>query len=280
MKPPPFRYTRVDDAAHAVERLAELGDGAKVLAGGQSLLPMMSFRLARPTWLVDVGRVSELRGATVGDGTVAVGALTTHRDVAGLAGCPVLAETAPLIAHEPIRARGTFGGSVAHGDPVAEWCVATTLLDGEIDALGPGGRRTIPAASFFHGMLATDLAPDELLTEVRLRTRDRAAICEHARRHGDFALVVAAVAFDLAPGEACRDPRIVVGGVDAVPLRLPDAEAVIDGVAADDDAIGACAHLAAAAIDPASDVHAGADDRRALTAVLVERALRRALGAA
>jgi aerobic carbon-monoxide dehydrogenase medium subunit len=275
MKPPPFRYVRVDDAAHAVERLGELGDEAKVLAGGQSLLPMMGFRLVRPAWLVDVGRADDLRGAHVHDGRVRIGALTRHRDLATLGGCPVIAETVPLIAHEPIRTLGTFGGSVAHADSASEWCLVSLLLDGEMRVVSDRGARTVGAEPFFVGTFTTDLAPDELLTEVSLRVPGHAAVCEHARRRGDYGLVLVGVAFDLEHGR-CARPRVVAGGVDAVPVRLRSAEAVLEGAELDAGSIEACAAAAADEIEPGSDVHATAEDRRAFTAVLVRRALERA----
>lgn len=276
MKPPPLRYARVPDADEAVRRLAELGDEAKVLAGGQSLLPMMSFRLVRPAWLVDVGRAGELRGASAGDGRVRVGALTTHRDLAALDGCPVIPATVPLVAHEPIRSIGTFGGSVAHADPAAEWCVLTLLLDGELEARSVRGGREIAACDFFQGTFATALAPDELLTSVTLRARPRAALVEHARRHGDFGLVLIGVACHIDGAGRCADVRVVAGGVDATPVRLPAAEAVLEGARLEDEEAAAeCAAAASHEIEPVGDVHATPEDRRDLTAVLVRRAVAR-----
>jgi carbon-monoxide dehydrogenase medium subunit len=235
---------------------------------------MMSFRLVRPTWLVDIGRAGDLRGAEVRDGRARIGALTRHRDLASLEGCPIVAETVPLIAHEPIRTLGTFGGSVAHGDAASEWCLMTLLLDGEVAVTSRRGTRTVEAERFFLGTFTTDLAPDELLTDVSLRVPGRAAILEHARRRGDYGLVLVGVAFDLDGGRCVR-PRIAAGGVDAVPVRLRSAEAALDGTELDAAAIDACAFAASREIDPGSDVHASAEDRRTFTAVLVRRALER-----
>ena len=173
MKPAPFDYHRVDTVEDALERLAELGDDAKVLAGGQSLVPMMNFRIVRPPALVDITRVPDLKYVARDDGTLRIGALALHREIEHadddlLGGFGVLKAAAPLVGHFPIRARGTFGGSVAHGDPASEWCMLTMLLDGEIVARGPDGERVIPAADFFLGFFTTALEPGEILTEVRL----------------------------------------------------------------------------------------------------------------
>jgi carbon-monoxide dehydrogenase medium subunit len=277
VKPAAFDYHRVATAEEAIDRLAELGEDAKVLAGGQSLVPMMNFRIVRPPALVDVSRVPDLAYLARDGDALRIGALALHRDVEHarddlLDGFGVLKHAAPLVGHMPIRARGTFGGSVAHGDPASEWCLLAVALGAEIVARGPDGERTIPADEFFLGFFTTALEPGELLCEVRFPApRPRAALEEFARRHGDYAIVAAAVALD-------GEPRVVIGGVDAVPVRAGAAEAVLAGGEPDAEAIEEAAQAAAGEVDPGSDVHGSADYRRKLTAVMVRRALHRAVG--
>jgi carbon-monoxide dehydrogenase medium subunit len=285
VKPAAFDYHRVDRVEDALERLAELGEDAKVLAGGQSLVPMMNFRLVRPPALVDITRVPDLKYVLRDGDALRVGALTLHREVELLrdpeivAGYELLPRAARWVGHYPIRTRGTFGGSIAHADPSAEWCMLAILLDATIVALGPGGEREIPAADFFLGFFTTALEPGELLVEVRFpRPRPHAAIHEFARRHGDFAIVAAAVAVDLE-GDRMSEPRIVIGGVDEVPLRVEAAERVLDGAAPGGEAFAAAGRAAAEAVEPSSDVHGTAEYRKELTDVLVRRALAEALHA-
>lgn len=280
MKPPPFAYRRVEAPEEAVELLARYGDEAKVLAGGQSLVPMLALRLVRPAVLIDVSRIVSLRHATREGDVLRIGALARHRDLADAAvggpddGYGVVRRVVPLVGHEPIRTRGTFGGSVAHADPAAEWPLLSVLLDAELIALGPAGERAIPAAEFFLGYFATSLEPDELLVEARFpRPWRGAAVHEHARRHGDFALVCAATAVDVGEDGACTAARVALGAVDDLPLRVADAERVLVGSSLQEEAIAEAADAAAAAIDPPADVHASAPHRRRLAAVLVRRAL-------
>ena len=283
MKPAAFDYHRVDTVEDALERLAELGEDAKVLAGGQSLVPMMNFRIVRPPALVDISRVPDLKYLARDDGALRIGALTLHREIehAGddlLGGFGVLKAAAPLVGHFPIRARGTFGGSVAHGDPASEWCILTLLLDGEVVARGPDGERTIPVGDFFLGFFTTALEPGEIVTEIRFpRAPGAAVIEEFARRHGDFAIVAAAVAVDREDG-ACTRARVVIGGVDEVPLRVEAAEAALTGSDLSAEAIEEAAQVAAREVEPSSDIHGSAEYRKRLTGVLVRRALRRAVG--
>jgi carbon-monoxide dehydrogenase medium subunit len=285
VKPAAFDYHRVDRVEDALERLQELGEDAKVLAGGQSLVPMMNFRLVRPPALVDITRVPDLKYVARDGDALRIGALTLHREIELLrdpnivAGYELLPRAARWVGHYPIRTRGTFGGSVAHADPSAEWCMLAVLLDATVVALGPDGEREIPAADFFLGFFTTELEPGELLVEVRFpRPRPHAAIHEFARRHGDFAIVAAAVAVDL-DDDVMREPRIVIGGVDEVPLRVEAAERVLDGSASGGDAFAAAARAAAEAVEPSSDVHGTAEYRKELTDVLVRRALTEALHA-
>jgi aerobic carbon-monoxide dehydrogenase medium subunit len=284
VKPAAFDYHRVDTADEAIERLAELGDEAKVLAGGQSLVPMMNFRLVRPPALVDVSRVDELRGLRRVRDSLAIGALTRHAEVEHAAaddlagGFEILRRAARFVGHFPIRARGTFGGSVAHADPAAEWCMLAVALDAEIVVRGPDGRRTVPAREFFAGFFTTTLEPAEIVEEVRFpRPWRHAAIQEFARRHGDFAIVAAVVALEAEDG-VVQDARVVIGGVDEVPVRAEAAEAALRGRAS--DAFGDAAKAAAAEVDPSGDIHGSAEYRRELTGVLVRRALEEARDAA
>jgi CO/xanthine dehydrogenase FAD-binding subunit len=274
MKPPPFAYVRAESAEQAVSLLAEAGEDAKVIAGGQSLVPLLNFRLARPSVLVDVNPLGELdyiRIGANGDG-LAVGALCRHVALErnGELGGPwnAVAEAVPLIGHYPIRTRGTVGGSIAHADPSAELPVVALAYDAELEALGPQGRRTIPAGEFFRGPFTTALAPDELLVEVRLSGPPpgaRSAFEEFSERAGDFAL--ASVCAIVGEGWA----RIALGGVGPTPLRATAAEeALLAG--AEPDEVGA---LAARDCDPAGDFHASGEFRKELVAELTRRALRR-----
>jgi len=279
MKPAPFSYHRARSADEAVSLLAELGDDAKLLAGGQSLVAMMNFRLARPAALVDISRLDELRYVRAAGGGMRIGALALHRDLERLAdpgllaGFGLLPRAARYIGHYAIRAAGTFGGSIAHADPAAEWCMAALLFDAEIVARGPGGERVIGAGEFFTGFLETELRPDEMIVEVRLPgPRPGTAICEFAQRHGDFAIVAVAAAVE-REGGACRDARIVLGGVGGTVQRATGAEAALIGSSLDDDEIEAAAREAAAGTDPPGDIHGSAEYRRHLVRVLTARAL-------
>jgi aerobic carbon-monoxide dehydrogenase medium subunit len=285
VKPAAFAYHRVDRVEDALARLADLGEDAKILAGGQSLVPMMNFRLVRPPALVDITRIPDLRYVARDGDALRVGALTLHREIETLddpdlvRGYELLPRAARWVGHYPIRTRGTFGGSVAHADPSAEWCMLALLLDATVVVTGPSGEREVPAAEFFLGFFTTALEPGELLVEVRFpRPRPHAALQEFARRHGDFAIVAAAVAVDL-DGDRIGDPRVVLGGVDEVPLRVEEAERVLDGAAPGGEAFAEAGRVAAAAVDPSADVHGSAEYRRELTAVLVRRALAEAIHA-
>lgn len=278
MKPAPFVYHRAHSVAEAVALLAELGDEAKILAGGLSLVPMMNFRLARPTALIDVTRIEGLSYLRVGpqDG-LRVGALTTHRTVevsrgpALLEGFGVLPRSARWIGHYPIRSRGTFGGSIAHGDPASEWCLLAVLLAAQIVLTGPEGQRTVPAGEFFESYYSTAAGPDEMITEIRFpRPVPNAVLTEFAQRQGDFAVVAAAVSTDIDDG-VCRGGRVVLGGVGPLPVEV-NADALA-GQPAGPRTWQAMGEHAATQIDPPDDTHGDAAFRRRLTATLVSRAL-------
>ena len=278
MKPAPFAYHRAHSVAEAVALLTELGDEAKILAGGLSLVPMMNFRLARPAALVDVSRLEGLSylRADAADG-LRIGALTTHRaveisrDPAVLGGFGVLPRSARWIGHYPIRSRGTFGGSIAHADPASEWCLLAVLLGARVVLTGPDGPRIVPAAEFFEGYYSTAAAPDEMITEIWFpRPAPRAVLTEFAQRQGDFAVAAAAVSLDIADG-VCRQARVVLGGVGPLPMEV-NADPV-SGQPAAEPTWQAMGEHAARLIDPPADTHGDAAFRRRLTATLVARAL-------
>jgi aerobic carbon-monoxide dehydrogenase medium subunit len=288
VKPAPFTYHVAHDVAEAVALLTDLGEDAKVLAGGQSLVPMMNLRLARPSALVDITRIPGLAYLRAGPDGLHVGALTKHRAVettqepAVLAGFGVLQRSARWIGHYPIRSRGTFGGSIAHGDSTAEWCVLAVLLGAQIILAGPGGQRQVAAGDFFEGFFTTAAAPDELITEVWFPApAPRAALTEFAPRQGDFATAAAAVFLDLAStgaetngqpdGVALRQARIVLGGISPAPFVV-DATSLA-GQPAAPPTWREAGELAAAQIDPPDDENGDARYRRRLTATLVSRAL-------
>ena len=279
MKPAPFAYHRAHSVAEAVALLAELGDEAKILAGGLSLVPMMNFRLARPTALVDVTRIEGLSylRADARAGGLRIGALTTHRavelsrDPAVLGGFGVLPRSARWIGHYPIRSRGTFGGSIAHADPASEWCLLAVLLDAQVGLNGPGGERAVPAREFFQGYYTTAASPDEMITELWFpRPSPRAVLTEFAPRQGDFAVVAAGVSADIEDG-TCRSGRVVLGGVGPLPVEV-DASA-LTGQPATARTWEAMGEHAAGQIDPPDDTHGSGEYRRTLTATLVSRAL-------
>ncbi|WP_382466106.1 FAD binding domain-containing protein [Streptomyces noursei] len=282
MKPAPFRYHRARDVHGTTRLLAELGEDAKVLAGGQSLVAMMNFRLARPDHLVDIGGLRELDHLTAGpEGALHIGALTTHHTVETAPdallgpGFAVLRRAMGWIGHLPIRTRGTVGGSLAHADATAEWCLLAVTLGAEIVVSGPDGQRRVPAGEFFLGPYTSALQPDELLTEVVFpRPTPHAALTEFAPRKGDFALVSAVVDLDVE-GARVRGGRVGLGGVAPVPVRVPEAEAVL----ADGGSFAECAAAAAAAADPPDDTGGSAAYRRQLVRALVERACAQASGA-
>jgi carbon-monoxide dehydrogenase medium subunit len=283
MKPAPFEYHAPRSVAEAVELLAAHGDDAKVLAGGQSLVPAMNFRLARPAVLVDINRIAELDFCAATDGELRVGALTRHvrleRPVtAGPLGA-LLAEVVRYVAHLPIRVRGTFAGSLAHADPAAEWCLVATTLDAEIRARGPDGERSIAAADFFRSILTTSLRPDELITEVRLPALGpdwRFGFAEFSRRAGDFALGMALAVLRL-DGARIVEARIGVGGAGDRPLRITSAERALTGTVPPPEALADAGAIAAAAVDPFEDLHATVAYRRDLVRAMTRRALQRAL---
>lgn len=279
MKPAAFEYRRASTVEEAVEGLSQLGDDAKLLAGGQSLVAMMNFRLVRPSALVDVKGIPDLQYVEPDGEGLKIGALTPHRwvevmeDPDVLEGFSVLKKAARWVGHYPIRTLGTFGGSIAHADPSSEWCLLATLLDAEMVTVGPGGERVIPASEFFQGFFMTALEPDEMVVEVRFpKPAPHAALQEYARRAGDYGIVVAAVSLNVEGGE-CRSARVVLGGVSDVPQRIPEAERVLGGATVGEEVFEEAGQAAAKVIDPPSDVQGTAEYRRDLSATLVKKAL-------
>src|SRR5947208_2945701 len=273
MKPAPFDYFAPATLDEALALLAEHGGDAKPLAGGQSLLPAMNFRLARPAVLVDLNRISELAYVRAESG-VAIGAMTRQRvversEVVARA-APLLAEALPSIAHPQIRNRGTVGGSIAHADPSAELPAVMLALEARFRAQGSTGERSIPAAEFFKGMLETALAPGELLIEIALPplpARGGTAFLEVARRHGDYALVGVAGVVTLDPRGRCQSARIACLSVGDGPVLLSEAGKLLAGQSPSEELLRAAADAAATRdIDPPSDIHASAAYRRQLVA--------------
>ncbi|RSM67574.1 molybdopterin dehydrogenase [Kibdelosporangium aridum] len=272
MKPAAFTYHRAYDVNDTIAQLAELGPDAKILAGGQSLVAMMNFRLARPSALVDVTRIAGLDYLERDAKGMRIGALTRHRTVetAKLDGFEVLSKAARWIGHYPIRCRGTFGGSIAHGDSTAEWCILAVLLEAQIVLQGPRGRREVPASEFFHGFFMTAAEPDEMIVEVRFpKPAPHAALTEFSQRQGDFAVVAASARLDLAENEILTS-RIVLGGVGPQP-HVVDVN--LAGQPANEETWRAAGESAAAQVDPPSDGHGSSAYRKKLTATLVARAL-------
>jgi aerobic carbon-monoxide dehydrogenase medium subunit len=298
MKPPPFAYVAPTALPAAVETLAEHGDDAKVLAGGQSLVPALNFRLARPEIVVDINRLHSLNTLTVEDSALRIGALARHEDVLtaaarGVLGPPgsvdplgaLLERIGRYVGHLPIRVRGTFAGSLAHADPAAEWCALAVALDAQVHAASVRGERVVAAADLFDGPYMTTLAPDELVTEVRLPLLGPSAgvgFAELARTAGDFALVAAVAAAELdgqGPDATIRSARIGLAGVGPSAVRARAAEEVLTGQAAGPEVLEEAAAAAADGVDPSGDLHASTGYRRHLVRVLTRRALADAVGA-
>jgi carbon-monoxide dehydrogenase medium subunit len=280
VKPAAFEYHAPKAAEDAIQLLAELGDGAKVLAGGQSLIPMLSLRLAVFDHLIDIGRIDELKGIERRGDTLWVGAGTTEAEVESSAevanAAPLLARATPLIGHSQIRNRGTLGGSIAHADPAAEYPAVALALDASMEVLSSRGRRTIAAAEFFDGFWSTSMEPDDLLVGVSFPVwtgRCGFAIEEFARRHGDFAIAGAAVGMELNGSD--RVTRCVIGliGLGSVPERASSAESSAIGSRVTDilpDDLGRLAMSALGSVP--SDLHGSADYRKRVGAEMVARA--------
>jgi aerobic carbon-monoxide dehydrogenase medium subunit len=284
MKLPPVDYEAPGTVDEALDLLAEHEDEASVLAGGQSLIPLLALRLAQPAVLIDINGVAGLSGVSTSDGWVTIGATTREymaEESATIAeSVPLLAAALPLIGHEAIRSRGTVGGSLAHADPAAELPAVARALNAEFVVRGPSGERVVPAEDWFEGYLTTSRGPDELLTEVRFlaaRPGTGTSFQEVARRHGDFAMVGLATSVTLNAG-AITDARLAFAGVSDVPARATAAEALLEGERPTAELFDEAARVAAAGIDPPSDLHGSAEYRKKVAAALVRRGLREAVG--
>lgn len=283
MKPPRFDYLAPRSVAEVLGILAERGEEARVLAGGQSLVPLLNFRLVRPACLVDLNDVAGLDGIRADDGWLTIGAMARQRAVETSAlvreRCPLLAEALPQIGHVQIRNRGTIGGSLAHADPAGELPAVVAALGGELVLEGPRGRRTLRAAEFFVGYLTTAARPDELLVEVRVpvtAARTGSAFLEVSRRHGDFALVGAAATVTLDADGACASCALALTGVGPVPVVAREAAQVLAGARPDAAGFEEVGRRVAASLEPDSDLHASRDYRKRVAGVLARRALERA----
>jgi carbon-monoxide dehydrogenase medium subunit len=279
MKPAPFEYVAARSLDEALGALAAAGEGGKVLAGGQSLVPLLALRLARPDVLVDVNQVPGLDHVVVDDHRLVIGALARHRaielDAQVRRGFPLVSAAAAKIGHVAIRNRGTVGGSVAHADPAAEWPALLLALDGEVEVASPRGRRVVRADDLYAGYLTTTLEADEVVCEVRATLpegRTGTSFLELARREGDFAIVGVAAVLALE-GDEVRRCRLALSGVGSTPVRARGAEEQLTGGVADAAAIAAAARTVAEEIDPPGDIHGSADYRRKVAEVLVRRAL-------
>jgi carbon-monoxide dehydrogenase medium subunit len=284
MKPAPFTYHRPSSVEEALRILADVADeGGRILAGGQSLIPMMALRVAYPPHLVDINEIEELARAEVQDDKFVIGALARHgwfnQPVAPGPLGHLMSAVAHHIAHYPIRQRGTYCGSVAHADPASEWCLVTATLDGTVVVRNQSGGRVIAVRDYFQGVMATAVEADEMLVEVRLPLLAddvRFGFVEFNRRAGDFALGMSLVTFRLQGG-VMSEVRIGVGGVEEHPRRIAAAEDLLNGRAPSDALFRAAGDAAAEAVDPLEDAQTDAAYRRDLVKVVVRRALEQAL---
>lgn len=283
MKPAPFEYHRPGSVEEALDLLARHGYDAKLLAGGQSLIPAMNFRLAQPAVLIDLNRVGELDYVREDGGLVRMGAMTrqraAERSEVMARGAPLLAGTLPWVAHPQIRNRGTIGGSVAHADPAAELPAVMLALDARFSLRGPAGTRSVRAEEFFTGLFGTALEAEEILTEVEIPVpapRTGWAFAEISRRHGDYALAGVAATVTLDDGGRCAGARIALLSVGGGPVLAVEAAAALEGEEPSEDAVRAAADTVGREIDPPADIHASAAYRRRLAEVLVRRVLPRA----
>lgn len=284
MKPAPFERhvpRTIDDAVAALARYAP--DDGRIMAGGQSLVPIMAFRMARPAHLIDINEIDELKLIAVSHGALSIGACVRHAAfhrpvVAGPLGL-MLSYVVRHIAHYPIRTRGTFCGSLAHADPSSEWCLVAATLDAELIAKSERGERRIAARDFLKGIMSTSLAEDELLTQVRLPLLPddtKFGFYEFSRRAGDYAMAAALVTYRIVDG-AIADSRVGIGGAEDRPRRIVAAETLLNGQSPSDTLFRAAADAAADAVDPLEDIQTSADYRRDLVRAVTRRALEHSL---
>lgn len=280
MKPPPFGYSRPETLDEALATLHEIGDEGKVLAGGQSLIPLLAFRMARPSHLTDITRIEELDRIDLnGEGVLSIGALATHRSVETHpeleTRCPAISEAVAQIGHVAIRNRGTVGGSMAHADPAAEWPTLALLFDARFHLHTRSAQRTVPAREMFVSYMSTALAPDELLVEVELQLpppEAGTAFVEVSRRHGDFAMAGAGIVLHVDDG-VVADARIAVMSAGLTAVRADEAERMLVGQEPTDQLLRTAADSIDSVIDPLEDVHGPAEYKRHLAKVVTGRAL-------
>jgi carbon-monoxide dehydrogenase medium subunit len=282
VKPAPFDYHCPGNLAEAIAILQQHGDEAKVLAGGQSLIPLLSLRLSRFDHLVDLRAIDELRGVTAVDGSIRVGAMTTQATVArsdGAAAVPLLAKATSHIGHYQIRNRGTLGGSLAHADPAAEYPAVAVAVDASLEVVGPAGGRRIPASDFFMSTWVTAMEPDEVLVAAHFPVWAAScgwAVAEVARRAGDFAMCGAVCGVQL-DGQRVSRAALALFGVDSVPSRARTIETAITGAVVDDLDLADIGAELAATLDPPDDLHASGEQRRRMAKVLVPQVLAAAI---
>jgi aerobic carbon-monoxide dehydrogenase medium subunit len=280
--PPAFEYAAPDTLDDAIRLLSEGGEDAKVLAGGHSLIPLMKLRLAAPALLVDLRKVPGLHGIQREDGEFRIGAMTTHRTVEFASELGLASSAAGTIADPQVRNRGTLGGTLAHGDPASDMPAVMVAAEGSVTASGQGGQRTIAAADLFEDYLTTSLAPDEIITEVRIPALDGYGFSyqKFNRRAEDWAMVAVSALVSKAADGTCEDVRIALSNMGSVPLRATAAEAALRGRALDAQSIAAAAEQAPEGTDPPEDLNATADYKRHLARVLCRRALEEAVASA
>ena len=283
MKPPKFSYACPASIDEALSLLAQADEEVKVLAGGQSFVPLLNLRMTDIDALVDLNQIQELSYIEHENGTLRIGAMTSHRHIetsdTARNAHSLLVRAAGEVGHLAIRNRGTIGGSIVHADPAAEWPLVAVALDAELLLRTTSGQRSVAARDFFVAPLTTVIEPQELLCEVRFPSAPQGSswgFQELCRRPGDFAIAAVACQLVMDGSGHCSDASIAVGGAHSTPLAIPQAAAVLLGARLDDSAIVAAAEQASAAVDPPSDVHASADYRRRMVKVLTTRALQEA----
>ena len=286
MKPAPFEYFAPTSLDEAVTLLGAYGEDAKVIAGGQSLIPLMNMRLATPKYLIDINRIQGLDQVREVDGHLEIGALNRHSMIASSQliqeTCPLLAEVVNHVAHRQVRYRGTFGGSVAHADPAAEFPTVVTALDGEIKLVGPDGARWIKPEEFFMGYLMTTIEPDEILTEIRVPVTPVGSgfsVYEFARKQNYFA-IAGAVCLLSAEGDRVKQVALGLLGVSPAPVKPREAEDLLRGNVLSDKRVEEVAKSVMESVEPDSDLHASEDYRREMAGVVTKRALRDAFSMA
>ncbi len=284
MKPIAFEYFSPGSVAEAIELLERYQDEAKLIAGGQSLVPMMNFRLARPAVLIDINGIKELDYIREEGDELVIGALTRENDLEKSPlvkdRCPILAKAISFIGHTPIRNRGTIGGSLVHADPSAEIPTAICALDAKMKIVGPSGERTLGHEEFFLTYLTTSLEPSEILMEIRvpvLPEKTGWSFMEISRRSGDFFIVAVSTILFMEDTGICREARISLGGVAPTPVRAEEAEDLLAGQELTETLMEEAGRLAIEATDAESDYHASAEYRRDLTRVFVRKTLKEAL---